>query len=221
MKAHLLIVDDDEDFLQSLRLGMETTYAVHTAKSVGEALNLFSKHSMDFALVDYRLQEDQNGHDLIEEMRRRRPMQGHFLLMTAFADKELAIQSVNRRLDGFLEKPFSLTSLAHLLEQLLQSRHLPDEMNVDTARRAVEYRGKVVALTRTELSMLSLFRESPGIFFTRQQIEAKIWPNVQVAKNNLDTHLSRLRAKIPLLKKRLICVRGEGFVYRPHERVDD
>lgn len=220
MKSNLLIIDDDQDLLRSLSRALGDRFSVLTAPGADEAISAFSNQHVDFVLVDYRLGL-KNGHDLIEEMRRIRPAQSRFLLMTAYADKDMAIRSVNLRLDGFLEKPFTSAIVEQMIEKLLKSAQIPDELQVDPVHRLVHYRGRSAVLTKTELSMLNLFREKPGIFFTRQQIESMIWPNVQVAKNNLDTHLSRLRAKIPILKKRLICVRGEGFIYRPHERVDD
>ena len=70
--AHLLIVDDDQPWLNRLGRAMESRgYVVHGAASVSEGIKLGKSVKPAYAVVDMRL-EDGNGLDVVENLRSRK-----------------------------------------------------------------------------------------------------------------------------------------------------
>ena len=67
-KPSLLIVDDDQPWLNRLARAMETRgYEVHCAESVKQGIQLGKQIKPAFAVVDMRL-EDGNGLDVVQSL---------------------------------------------------------------------------------------------------------------------------------------------------------
>lgn len=117
----LLIVDDVEDYLVSLRRALAEEWTVSCAHSLEEALELLETEAPDVALVDVRLSEtDQNNRDgvtLLQWMRNRYP-ETPVLLMSAYRDFDAAVEALNLGAHQFLKKPIDLRNLKGLLRSL-------------------------------------------------------------------------------------------------------
>ncbi|HRO67551.1 MAG TPA: winged helix-turn-helix domain-containing protein [Pseudobdellovibrionaceae bacterium] len=208
----ITLVGPNRTFLQETQEALAGDFDVRIAETTSQAVE-FSQLEMEHLVLIDCPPEDTETLGVVEKIRLLSPST-KFIVTSAAPTKNILIQSLNLKVDGFFERPSSWDNLKQrILTAFTPST--PDDIQVDSYRRAVVVGRESIPLTKTEFSLLMLFRQRPGVFLSRDEISEEIWPDSTVAKNNLDTHLSRLRSKIPPLKSRLLCLRGEGFVYTP------
>lgn len=127
-KPVLLIVDDSEEFLRSLRRALAQDYEVRCARSRAEALSLLIPPP-DAALLDLRLDEsdvtNREGLNLLQELHTHFPYMP-ILMVTAYGDINIAVEAMKSGAVDFLQKPVDLqelrTRLAHALQETLLKR---------------------------------------------------------------------------------------------------
>lgn len=116
---NILIVDDETAMANSLRIGLETKgyRAVH-AYSGRQALDFIvhGDQTVNLVIADY-LMPGMNGFELIKALRKTIPTLP-VIIMTAYAEKNLAIKALKIRCDGFIEKPFNLDQLVEEIERI-------------------------------------------------------------------------------------------------------
>jgi len=86
-KPYLVIVDDDVNFCESLRLALEDTYEISMVHSIESAKRSFQEKLPELTLIDLNL-PDGNGLDLFRELKRYNDTPVIFL-MTACATAEM------------------------------------------------------------------------------------------------------------------------------------
>jgi PAS domain S-box-containing protein len=123
-RRELLIIDDDRSIHQLLtqyfRVRGITAYFAFSGPS---GLEILEKHpSIHTVLTDIRI-PGMDGLDVLREIKQRHPLT-QVILMTAFSDKNLAIQALRLGADDYLEKPFRLEDLAQLLDRSHDRRRL-------------------------------------------------------------------------------------------------
>ncbi len=105
--AAVLIVDDEPDILASLEALFQSHFAdviVTTAPSGEAALETMRHGTFDLLLTDFRM-SGMDGLELLANVAARSPRTAR-ILMTAYADLELAVRAVNQgHVDYFLRKP--------------------------------------------------------------------------------------------------------------------
>lgn len=105
-RPRILIVDDEEGVLQTLRLSFDRyAWTVETATSAEQALELHRKSAFDVLVVDKNL-PGMTGVELVRELRRKHDRVA-VLLMTGFASTESAVETLNLGIEAYLEKPFA------------------------------------------------------------------------------------------------------------------
>lgn len=113
MKPCVLIVDDQVEFLESIRRGLRCQgYEVLTETSPQCAINMIASGnltSVGLVLTDYSMPE-MNGLELLLALRHYRPtLPG--LLMTAYGNEALKRLARQKGCNQILEKPFTMAQL--------------------------------------------------------------------------------------------------------------
>lgn len=89
------------------------------------------------------------------------------------------------------------------------------EISLHPETEKVTERGRRVALTQQEFSLLRFFLENRGRVFSRQQILERVWGADYVGgARTVDVHVRRLRMKLGTTMKSLETVRGHGYRMR-------
>ena len=102
----VLIVDDEPNIRRTLRIALESFgHAVAEAASPTEALNRLNEAPTGLALVDLRL-GDASGLELLEPSLARWPGLA-FVVITAYASVETAVDAMRRGAFDYLPKPFT------------------------------------------------------------------------------------------------------------------
>lgn len=111
----VLIVDDEIVQIETLRRGLRTRGCrVLDALSGKEALaHIAGSDTIDLVITDYAMPE-MNGMELLEKIREKDKTMPVFM-MTAYGDKDLVVEAMRHRCDGFLDKPFTLEELLDVI----------------------------------------------------------------------------------------------------------
>ena len=72
MKGKILIVDDEKDFREMLKLALQSDYQISEADSGAELQKAFVRDQPDVVLLDVRL-PDANGLELLPGLKKRSP----------------------------------------------------------------------------------------------------------------------------------------------------
>ena len=131
--GHILIVDDDQDVLDSLKdlIGQEAGYRVETATGFDEAMRKLTQINPDIALLDIRL-DGNDGLELIPVVKHQRP-DIDFIMMTAYREVEYAVKALRYGATDYLFKPIDSSTLLKRLESIIHQRRIKQE-KVDNER---------------------------------------------------------------------------------------
>lgn len=130
----LLLVDDDKDLRESLRLEFsERGYDVWEAGSLTDVQQLLDVNAFRFALIDLRLHLD-NGLDLIPEILNRYP-QCRIVVLTGYGSIATAVEAVKRGAVNYLTKPVPIERIEKALwMDIHETPEIQDE-NVESLER--------------------------------------------------------------------------------------
>jgi len=120
-KHVILCVDDDPDFLESLRIILESNnYIVEEAATAEEALRHMDAAKPDLILLDLMMEEIDSGTNFVKELRLRGRKPPIFML-SSVGDAFSGITSYSDLgLDGMLQKPIQPAKLLNMLREKLK-----------------------------------------------------------------------------------------------------
>jgi len=120
-KKRILIVDDDEAILNSLRdILQEKGYEVVTAKTGREAIKMSEAQYFDLALLDIKL-PDIEGTELLTEMHKKTPSMMK-IMITGYPSLENAVEALNLGADAYVMKPIDNDKLLKIMEEKLREQ---------------------------------------------------------------------------------------------------
>lgn len=115
-KHTLLIVDDEEEILRSLRGLLRLEFEVHTATSGREALEILEQQPIHVVLSDQRMPE-MAGVELLSVARGERP-RAIRVMFTGYADVKAVIEAINQgQIFRYVTKPWDPDELVAILRQ--------------------------------------------------------------------------------------------------------
>jgi two-component system response regulator RegA len=155
----LLIVEDDQSFLQRLAKALEQRdFAVTTAESVADGLLQVEMAPPAFAIVDMRL-GDGNGLDVVSALKRRRP-DARAIILTGYGNIATAVNAIKLGAVDYLAKPVDADDVVTALLAVDTKKIEPPEnpMSADRVRwehiqRIYELCGRNVSETARRLAM--------------------------------------------------------------------
>jgi DNA-binding NtrC family response regulator len=121
-KPTVLIVDDERNFTESLKLAIEDAYKVFEAGSLKQAREVLRENIPEAILLDVRL-PDGEGTELLQELKKsgRMPV---VIVMTAHATVESAIRALKEGSVDYFTKPLDIDKLKRELSVYLENRTL-------------------------------------------------------------------------------------------------
>jgi two-component system response regulator MprA len=223
MPTRILLVDDDEDILASLRRGLtQEGYHVGVAADGEEALRKAMDRQYDLVVLDILLP----GLDGFEVCRRVRELDATIpiIMLTARDAVPDRVAGLDLGADDYLVKPFAFEELLARLRVCLRRREAGEQtvlsyadlrLNTDT-REA--WRGeRLIALTATEYELLRLFLQHPRQVLTRDIIYERVWGYDFGGESKIiEVYVRYLREKLEMAgEPRLIqTLRGAGYALR-------
>lgn len=131
----LLIVDDDDIFLNRLGRSMEKKgFSPTLAGSVADGKIAALKTNPDYAVVDLRLQ-DGNGLEVVEAIRENNP-DARIIMLTGYGNIASAVAAVKAGAIDYLAKPANVDDIVNALNALGSDKPSPPEnpMSADRVR---------------------------------------------------------------------------------------
>lgn len=220
----LLVVEDDATTGAYVARGLrEEGHAVDLIADGREGLIAATSGSYDVLIVD-RMLPQVDGLTLIRTLRAAGNTTPA-LFLTSMGDVDDRIGGLNAGADDYLVKPFVFGELSARVaalarrpqaleaETVLRTRDL--EVNLIT--RKVTRGGQEIDLLPREFSLLEHLLRRKGRVQTRTMLLESVWDlNFDPMTNVVETHVSRLRAKIdkPFDVPLIETVRGSGYRVR-------
>ncbi|MGD6869538.1 response regulator transcription factor [Bacillus cereus] len=235
MKKNILIVDDDKDIIDLLKLFLEMESFFVVEASNGEvALKCLEENHIDLAIVDIMMPK-MDGYQLIKKI--RETLQFPILILSAKSQEVDKIIGLGIGADDFITKPFSaLEIIARVQAHLRRSYEFNDkavegkEKQIHMGDLVLDHHSCIlykssesISLSATEYKILALFMEEPGRIFTKKQIFESVWSDYYCADDNtIMVHISRLREKLEDSPKNPVyikTIRGLGYRFARKEEL--
>ena len=223
-KSTILIVDDDTDIRNVLRLLLQERYEVSEAADGSAAVEyLRSNPDTDLVILDVMM-PGMNGYETCDALREF--SNAPVLFLTAKSAQADRISAYSSGGDDFLSKPFSqeelLAKVGSLLRRYKEYRGKPEaalaieDLEVDFGSRSVTSAGKPVLLTDTEYAILEYMLRNRGKTVTAQELYEAVWKEkfLPGSGNTVMVHVLNLRRKIednPSSPKIIRTVWGKGY----------
>ena len=119
-KRNILCIDDDQDFLDSLRVIIEGEgYATETATSAEEGLLKYKRSRPDMILVDLMMEEVDAGTSFVKEVKALGHTPPIFMLSSVGDGLTLSVDYSQLGLAGVLQKPVNPRTLISALKARL------------------------------------------------------------------------------------------------------
>jgi two-component system response regulator GlrR len=124
----LLVVDDDPNLLELIRMRLESErFDVTTAADEEKAKEIAQSAAFDLAIIDLQLVR-QDGISLMAELRVANP-DLPVIILTAHGSIASAVEAMQRGAFTYLTKPFDARELVLCIERALENRRLMSEVN--------------------------------------------------------------------------------------------
>ena len=119
-KHVILCIDDDQDFLDAVRLILENNgYTMAQAASAEEGLRVYKESPPDFIVVDLMMEEVDAGTSLVKELRALGNTAPIYMVSSVGDGLSTSIDTTALGLDGVLQKPVDHEALLGLLKAKL------------------------------------------------------------------------------------------------------
>ncbi len=116
-KLKILVIDDDQDFAESLALVLEGRgYQVDVGHTGEEAIRKFRGNDFDIALIDVKL-PGKNGVESYMEIRKFKP-DARVVMMTGYSVEQLLDKAVENGAWGVLHKPLDMEKLLSMINNV-------------------------------------------------------------------------------------------------------
>ncbi len=125
---NILIVDDDKNILEILKLRLEAEgYKVTAVSEAEEALRTVKDEFFDLALVDLKLSEKVSGIELMEKIHQASP-ETPVIILTAYGTIDTAVEAMKRGAYSYVTKPFNRRELLLQIKNGLEKSSLSREV---------------------------------------------------------------------------------------------
>ena len=120
-KINLMIVDDEEDFLNAIRRSLEIRdFHVITANRGEKALEIAKSNPVDIAIVDLKM-PGMNGLETLEALKKAHPWM-EIVILTGHGTIDSAVEATQSGAYSYLQKPCELDTLMKMLIEAYKKR---------------------------------------------------------------------------------------------------
>ncbi|RYY41404.1 MAG: response regulator transcription factor [Chitinophagaceae bacterium] len=228
-KPSILVVEDEENLHETLRLNLELEgYEVTSAYDGITALKAVQEEYFDLIIMDIMIPEI-DGFSVTQNIRLSND-EVPILILSARNSSEDRVKGLKKGADDYLTKPFHLEELVLRVQKLIsKSQRIKEKTTVgDTyafgghrvnfkAQEAVNNRGERIELSKKETMLLKLLIENKNEVVPREKILQSVWGyNVYPTTRTIDNFILNFRkyfeedSRNP---KYFHSVRGVGYKY--------
>ncbi len=220
----LLVVEDDADTADYVSKAFASAgHLLDLARTGKDGLLLAASESYDVIILD-RMLPQVNGFTILRTIRAS-GVKTPVLLLTALGGIDDRVEGLEAGGDDYLVKPFAVAELIARVNALAR-RPPPQEIHtvletadlrMDLLKRTVSRGGERVDLQPREFRLLEYLMRNADRVVTRTMLLENVWDfHFDPRTNIVETHISRLRAKVNRGGGRELIhtVRGAGYILR-------
>ena len=204
----VLIVDDEPDVIESVRLGFTLQWRevdVLGAPTGEAGLDAIEREHPDIVLLDVGL-PDIDGFEVLRQLRAFSDVP--VVMLTARDDSMDKVKGLELGADDYVTKPFNHLELLARVKSVLRRLEMPaptsrapsfrsGELEVDFARQEARLHGEPLDLTPTEYKLLYHLVRNAGHVLSHGTLLAKVWGREYVDEvDYIRVYVRRLRDKL-------------------------
>ena len=218
----IVIIEDERDLAELLAFNLEKEgFRTSIALDGKAGLERVTSELPDLVILDLMLPE-MSGTEVCKLLRKQESTASIPIIMVTAKGEEIdRVVGFEVGADDYLVKPFSSRELLLRIKAILR-RSNPEvkaekslvlgSLTIDPARHRVSVSGEESVLTSTEYKLLFTLAERPGRVQSRERLMQDVWGYSSDADTRtVDTHITRLRAKLGDAGDMIITVRGFGY----------
>ncbi len=223
----ILVVDDDQNICELLRLYMEKEgYNVAIANDGVQALSTYRQFNPNIVILDIMLPK-KDGWEVCREIRRSDDTP--IIMLTARGETFDKVLGLELGADDYVVKPFeSKEIMARIKAVLRRSSSNTDEIQqveydnlvINLTYYQLKVRGELVPTPPKELELLYQLASNPNRVFTRDQLLDEVWGfDYYGDSRTVDVHIKRIREKLDGVSTEwsLKTVWGVGYKFETQE----
>lgn len=228
-KASILLVEDEENLHEALKLNLELEgYEVSSAFDGASALKIFNGEYFDLIILDIMLPE-MDGISVTETIRLKNN-EVPILILSAKNNSADRVLGLKKGADDYLAKPFNLEELLLRVNKLIEkNKKLQDKDTIGQtyffgnnsidfkAQEAVTSHGQKIQLSKKEVMLLKLLIENKNEVVPREKILQAVWGyNVYPTTRTIDNFILSFRKYFEEDSRNPVyfhSVRGVGYKY--------
>ncbi|MBK0295483.1 response regulator transcription factor [Bacillus sp. S34] len=206
MKKKVLIVDDEWNMRNLLKIYLKDEFHVIEADDGGTALSLIYAEHFDLIILDIMLPYI-DGWKICKEIRKEKNTP--ILMLTARNELKDKVYGLGIGADDYLGKPFEPDELVARVKSLLRRSFMNENylenvlvfgeqlLIIKTDSRIVFVKGEKLDLTPKEYDVLYLLAKQPHRLFTRDVLLDVVWGLKDIKDvRTVDTHIKNIRIKL-------------------------
>ncbi len=225
MQYKILIVDDDENICELLRLYLEKDGFETIVASDGEkAVEYEAKYSPDLILLDIML-PGLDGWQVCREI--RKTSDTPIIMLTAKGETFDKILGLELGADDYVSKPFDTKEVIARIKAVLRRSNDSDKQNqikevrydklkINLTNYELVVNGVTVDTPPKELELIYHLASNPNRVYTRDQLLDEVWGfDYYGDSRTVDVHVKRLREKLENVSEEwsLKTVWGVGYKF--------
>lgn len=229
MKKRILLVEDEDNLRNTLRLNLELEgHDVTEARDGKSAFDIFRSAHFDLIILDVMLPEI-DGYTLCRKIRMEN-IEVPVLFLTAKGSGDERVQGLKIGADDYLAKPFNLQELLLRVNNLLKriSRTTEERMQdqlycfggneINFATYEIKtFRGEKQTISKREIHLLKLLIGKKNEVVSREEILKNVWEyDVYPSTRTIDNYIVSFRKyfeKDPRNPKYFFSIRGVGYKF--------
>jgi two-component system OmpR family response regulator len=217
----LLLIEDDPTTASYILKGLsEEGHVVDHLADGRDGLVQAMSSTYDVLIID-RMLPGLDGLSLVRALRSAK-VTAPAIFLTALGGVDDRIEGLRAGADDYLVKPFAFGELSARIAVLARRLSNPltetvltaGDLSVDLIARKVTRAGQAIDLLPREFALLEHLMRRKGRVQTRTMLLEAVWDlSFDPQTNVVETHISRLRAKIdkPFARELIHTVRGAGY----------
>ncbi len=215
-RPSILVVEDDLHAVQGLLSGLRRHgFDVEVAMDGADASERALDERWDLVVLDLML-PGKSGFEVLEAMSGR--VSTPVLVLSARTELEARLRSFRLGAVDYVSKPFFIEELvARIRARLRIGEGVPRRVvalggvEIDLDARRVTRDGADLGLTAHEFNLLAWLAERPGRAVSREDLARRALGSEGVSDRTVDSHLSRVRAKLGEEGRAIATVWGIGY----------
>lgn len=214
----ILVVDDEPNILEFLKLGLENEdFQVETAADGPSAIMLAKEFKPHLAILDVMM-PGMDGFEVCRMLKKIEPVA--VIMLTARDEVEDKVKGLMLGADDYLAKPFSFEELLARIYARIRNQFpnlfgevVAGPFYIDDRRKEIKYEDRVLELSRTEYELLKYFVLNQGLVLSKGMILDQVWGYNFVGDENIvEVYVRMLRDKLKDKEHQIIkTIRGSGY----------